>query len=55
MSKKIVYQIDNVDHLAPPTVFLDIDGTLVRFPHTPKDTAFAINVDRDEGLKNVNV
>ena len=29
--------IDNGDHLSPPTMFLDIDGTLVHFPHSPEE------------------
>ena len=30
-------KIDNGDHLSPPTMFLDIDGTLVHFPHNPEE------------------
>lgn len=30
-------QIDNGDHISPPTMFLDIDGTLMQFPHTPDE------------------
>ena len=30
-------KIDNGDHISPPTMFLDIDGTLVGFPHTPEE------------------
>lgn len=29
--------IDNGDVLAPPTIFCDIDGTLVKFPHTEEE------------------
>ena len=28
------YNIDNGDDIAPPTLFIDIDGTMVEFPHT---------------------
>jgi len=28
------YKIDNGDDIAPPTLFIDIDGTMVEFPHT---------------------
>ena len=37
MSNKKVNQIDNGDHVAPPTLFLDIDGTLVKFPHEQEE------------------
>ena len=33
---KISNKIDNGDHLSPPTMFLDIDGTLVEFPYSEK-------------------
>ena len=29
--------IDNGEDMAPPTIFVDIDGTLVKFPHNPKE------------------
>ena len=29
--------IDNGDKIAPPTIFVDIDGTLVEFPHNSKE------------------
>lgn len=29
--------IDNGDNIAPPTLFIDIDGTLVSFPDTEKE------------------
>ena len=29
--------IDNGDEIAPPTIFVDIDGTLVEFPHNPNE------------------
>ncbi len=35
--KNLVNQIDNGDNLAPPTMFLDIDGTLVKFPHAQEE------------------
>jgi hypothetical protein len=34
-SKNII--IDNGDSMAPPTLFLDLDGTIVKFPHTHED------------------
>ena len=31
------YSIDNGDEIAPPTLFIDIDGTMVKFPFTGDD------------------